>query len=243
MKKTILLPLLCSVFFVFTAKAQDTPPEKPSSYLSITAGLSTPFGDFKKADYSNNKAGFAKKGVMYDFEGGFYFHKNWGLGVMLTYQDQGRLNSTDATTLSDGYRVEDGAYTSTVTASKRYSSFALMAGPQYNFSFGKFIIDARVMAGALKSFSSPKVAVVLENYESITTSTFTQNSSKSFAWAYGGSASFTYKLSDGVGLVLRENLIDAPTGFKVTSDAHSGRTVDHQPMSVYQTSLGLRFAL
>ncbi len=250
MKKLILsLPLLCCIFLVFNAKAQDT-PEKPRSYLSISAGLSTPMSDFKEADYgatgggANNKAGFAKKGVMYDFEGGFYLHKNWGFAISLTYQDQGRLNSNDVTNLSNGYRVDGNAYTSTVTASKSYSSFGLMAGPQYNFNLGsKFIVDARAVVGTIKSFSTPEIVTVLDNYAGTQTSTFTQHSSKSFVFAYGGSLALTWKLSDGVGLVLRENVIDAPTGFNIKNDAHDGRNVSHQPMAVYQTSLGLRFAL
>ncbi|OKS86482.1 hypothetical protein [Mucilaginibacter polytrichastri] len=250
MKKLILsLPLLCCVFFIFTAKAQDT-PGKPQNYISISAGLSAPMASFKQADYgatgggANNKAGFAKKGVMYDFEGGFYVHKNWGFAVSLTYQDQGRLNTDDVTNLSNGYRVDGSAYTSTVTASKRYSSFNLMVGPQYNFNLGsKFIVDARVVAGGIKSFSSPNIVVVLDNYEGTQTSTFTQYSSKAFAFAYGGSVALTWKISDGVGIVLRENVIDSPTGISIKNDAHSGRYVDHQPISVYQTSLGLRFAL
>ena len=250
MKKLILsLPLLCCTLFVFNAKAQDN-SDKPSSYLSISAGLSAPMTDFKQADYgatgggANNKAGFAKKGVMYDFEGGFYIHKNWGFAVSLTYQDQGRLNTNDVTNLSNGYRVDGNAYTSTVTASKRYSSFGLMVGPQYNYNLGsKFIIDARAEVGTIKSFSTPEIVTVLDNYAGTQTATFTQNSSKSFVLAYGGSVALTWKLSDGVGLVLRENLIDAPTGFSIKNDAHAGRNVDHQPFMVYQTSLGLRFAL
>jgi opacity protein-like surface antigen len=249
MKKLILsLPLLCCTLFVFNAKAQDT--DKPSNYLSISAGLSAPMTNFKQADYgatgggANNKAGFAKKGVMYDFEGGFYLHKNWGFAISLTYQDQGRLNENDVTNLSNGYRVDGNAYTSTVTASKRYSSFGLMVGPQYNHNLGsKFIVDARVVAGTIKSFSTPDIVTVLDNYAGTQTATFTQYSSKSFALAYGASLALTWKLSDGVGLVLRENYLNTPTGFNIKNDAHDGRNVEHQQMMVYQTSLGLRFTL
>jgi opacity protein-like surface antigen len=250
MKKLILSLPLCCVFFIFSAKAQDT-PEKPSNYLSISAGLSSPLGNFRTSDYgttgggANNKSGFAKKGVMYDFEGGFYFHKNWGLAISLGYEDQGRLNSNDATNLSNGYRVDYNAYTSTVTASKRYSIFNLMAGPQYNLNLGsKFIVDARVTAGFLRSFSTPDIAVVLDNYEGTQTSTFSQYSSKSWVFAYGGSASFTWKMSEGVGLVLRENYINTPTGFKYKERRTcTAVTYSNQTVTVYQTSLGLRFAL
>ena len=62
MKKfTITLSLLGFLLMAFNARAQDDKPEV-KSYIGISGGLSFPLGEFKKADYNDNKAGFAKRG-------------------------------------------------------------------------------------------------------------------------------------------------------------------------------------
>src|ERR1700679_2696233 len=102
---TILSITLITALFSFTAKAQDV-VEPPKSYLTFLGGLSTPLGDFKSTDYYNNKAGFAKQGVVFGFDGAIYVFKNFAIGYNFTYSDQGEFTLNDDQIMANGYNTD-----------------------------------------------------------------------------------------------------------------------------------------
>jgi hypothetical protein len=241
MKKLIIISaVILATFSAFTAKAQV------SSYWDITGGVSVPTGQFANSNYGelyheNNKAGFAKTGVVVGLDGAWYFHSNWALAATVSYQDQGQLSGKDAQALATGYQdafdVDQGA----ATSHGRYRNLNVLVGPQYSFVFSKLIVDIRANAGIIKSFSTPEIDVVVTDDD--IPHPFAQLSSTATAFAYGGSADLRYKLTKKLGIILKENYV-ASSGIDITNTSrvnNAGRLDSKQPISEFQTSLGLNF--
>jgi hypothetical protein len=245
MKKIIIISLsFVALFIGLKADAQVA----NTSYWNVFGGGAVPTGQFANSNYGelyheNNKAGFAKTGVAFGLDGAFYIKKtNWAIGVTVTYQDQGQLNSKDVNALAEGYQdafdVDQGAVTST----GRYKSLSFLAGPQYSFLFGKLALDLRANAGLIKSLSTPAIDVVVTDDD--IDHPFAQESSKSSAFAYGGSAGLRYNFTKKFGLILKENYLASP-GISITNTErvnNAGRLDNKQPISLVQTTLGLNFS-
>ncbi len=246
MKQTF--TLLAAAFFMlmaFNAKAQDVQeddnaPVKSKSYISLGVGQSRPFSDFKATDYSNPKAGFAKKGLVYSLDGAHYFLKRLALGYAVTYQDHGNFTYDDDYKLSQGYTDDYIADGSVVTANKRYKSLNILLGPQYSVVTGAFSFDFRASVGAIKNFATPQLAVQINGVDA-QTSEFIQQSSNKFAFAYGGSLGIRLNTGAGWGLFLKGNYVNS-AGPKITYTDRTlvlGRTVVKQPMTEGQVLFGL----
>jgi Outer membrane protein beta-barrel domain len=241
MKKnfTILSALLITLFSL-NVKAQDDAPVA-KSYMAFLGGLSLPLGDFANSAYSNNNAGFAKKGPVFDLDFGIYVHKNLAIGITASYQDQGELNATDVQNLANGYNASFIKDQTSVTALGRYSSFNLMVGPQYSFLYKSFTLDLRADAGGLKSFGTPSLTTVFD-YSSNSGNTYYQPSSQSFTLAYGGSIGLRYSLGDSWDVGVRLNYIQS-NGLKIENTGGDpgsvGRFQTHQPVSMLQSTLGI----
>jgi len=238
MKKTLtLLSAVLLTIISFSAKAQDD-VQYAKSYMSIMGGISTPTGDFKKTDYYNNNAGFAKRGTSFSLEGAYYVYKNLGIGLTASFQDNGELSTADAQTLANGYNTQLIKDQSTVTAVNRYHNINIMAGPQYSFGYKKFTLDLRAQAGILKSTSTPEVTV---EFDTATSADETQLDSKSAKFAYGGLAGLRYSFSDSWDVGIRATYIKC-SGIEIentnTTD-YSGRYVTKLPVSALNTTLGI----
>jgi len=244
MKKTLtILSAVLFLFISFNAKAQDDKPYV-KSYIGLLGGLSFPGGDFGKADYGNNSAGYAKRGATFGLDGAFYLYKNLGIGITFSFQDQGELNTADAQNLSDGYNASYNRDQTTVTAVNRYHNINLLAGPQYSFVINKFIIDLRASAGVIKSISTPNVSVVFDDSDGIT---LTQLNSTGLAFAYGGNVGLRYSFSENWDIGLRANYVNSSSGINISNTGHpddtTGRNVLKQPISELQTTLGITLHL
>ena len=239
------LKLLTIIFLLSAAGAQA----QTKSYLSVFGGASIPIGQFANSDYGtlhneNNKAGYAKTGATFGLDGAWYFNKNWAIGAVISYQDQGQLSQKDVQNLSAGYTDAFAVDESTVTATKRYQNLNILVGPQYTFVFNKLSLDLRAQAGLIKSFSTPELKIVLEDPDD-PAQTFYQRSSTAGAFTYGASAGLRYSLTKCIGLNLKGDFIGSD-GFKITNEnrrINAGRLVTKQPVSVIQTTLGLTFNL
>lgn len=213
------------------------------SYVGFYGGLSAPQSDFGQSNYNNNKAGFAKKGVVLGIDGAYYFYKNLAIGGTLSFQDQGELTSNDVNILATGYTNSFAADQATVTGSGRYHSINILLGPQYSFTYGKFILDLRASAGIMKFYSTPLTDISLIGVTD-QTKDFYQRGASPTVFGYSGNASLRYKLSDNVFLTLRGSYVNSQ-GPKITTDGRTtdiGRIVTRQPITVLQTTLGLNFA-
>ncbi len=240
MKKnfTILSAILITLFSL-TAKAQDEDTQA-KSYLALMGGISTPLGDFGKADYSNNKAGFAKKGPTVGFDLGIYLYKNFALGINLAYQDQGELTQDDTQNLANGYNASFDKNETTVNSVGRYQNIHLMVGPQYTFLYKKFALDLRASAGFLKSISTPTQQIIFD-YSSNSATYMNVLSSSAIAFSYGGSVGLRWSFADSWDLGLKCNYIDC-SGIKIENTNNPGtvgRYQTSQPITEFQTTLGL----
>ena len=238
------------MLIAFNAKAQDNKISdeasdddgtiKLKSYISLSAGVSNPYGNFKKVDYTNMKSGFGKKGLVYAIDGAAYFYKNLGLGYTVSYQDQGNLSFEDVQIISTGYTADFKADGSTVTADKRYRSINALLGPQYSLAWKALRFDFRASAGIIKSFATPQISVDITGVPE-QAGTFIQQSSKAIAFAYGGSIAMRLSTGAGWGLFVKGNYINSD-GPKLTTTGRTstlGRTLTHQPITEGQLTLGL----
>jgi len=236
--KRILLLTVFIALMTVGARAQV------KSYFGFFGGVSNALSDFKSTDYNNNKAGFGKRGLTYGLDGAYYFYKNLGIGASITYQDNGELNQTDANNLAAGYTNSFGADNSAVTGVNRYQSVNILLGPQYSFSYGKFILDVRAAAGIVKVYSSPETTIYVGGVTNQTTD-FYQKSASATVLGYSGTAALRYKLSDNVFLTLRGAYLYS-SGPSVTNQGRTtdiGRIVTKLPITTINTTLGLTFGL
>jgi len=246
MKKLIIIStVILATFSALTAKAQV----QQSSYWSIFGGVSVPTGEFAKSFYGDfldgtidNKAGFAKTGYTIGLDGAWYIHKsNWAIAATVSYQDQGQLSANDAHVLAAGYQDAFGTDLGQATSHGRYQNLNVLVGPQYTFLFNKLSVDLRANVGIVKSFSTPEMDIVVT--DGGIPHPFAQLSSTASGFAYGGSADLRYKLSKKLGIVLKENYVASP-GIAITNTNrvnNAGRLDTKQPISVFQSTLGLNF--
>jgi Outer membrane protein beta-barrel domain len=245
MKKTLtILSAVLVLLISFNAKAQDDKPQA-KSYIGFLGGLSLPAGNFGQSVYSNNSAGFAKKGVTLGLDAGIYLYKNLGLGLTFSFQDQGELSTNDAQNLSNGYGASFQRDQTTVTAVNRYHNYNLMGGPQYSFIIKKFTLDLRASAGIIKSVSTPNITVDFDTSSS-NALTLNQLNSTGVAFAYGGSAGLRYSFSDNWDVGIRANYVTSD-GINISNTGHldntTGRIVTKQPITELQTTLGITLHL
>ena len=224
----------------FTARAQDDEPVYAKSYMSIMSGVSFPRGLFASNDYSNYMSGYAHRGSTYALEGAYYFYKNLGIGLNLSYNDNGELNGSDAQNIANGYNTSLIKDQTAVSGVGRYHYVTLMAGPQYSFLYKKFTLDLRAQAGILKSYSTPVITVVFDNSTN-SSQTLTQNSSKGSDFAIGGLAGLRYNFADSWDVGVRETYIKC-SGIAISNTnniGETGRFVQTQPISALQTTLSI----
>ncbi len=224
------------------------------SYFGFLGGVSTPTGQFGAADYYNNTAGFAKKGVTFGIDGAVYFHKNWAIGATIAFNDQGELTNNDATALILGYDNDFKPTAITVTGVNRYHYISALFGPQYSFTKGAFILDLRPSFGFLSISSTPSLQIDVSGSQVLQNSSEIKQASVSKSvFGYGGTVGLRYKLSEKVCFVLHGNYINSngpniitSNPAQVTTNGHTvavGRLVTKQPISVIQTTFGMTFGL
>jgi hypothetical protein len=228
---TLALPL--------AATAQSTPNK---SYVGLNAGASFALGDFGKADYFNNQAGFAKTGFHAALDGVYFFgEKVVGLAGQVAFTDNGRLTQNDLAKIGDGFTDGFGVDESTLRSSKRYRRLTAMVGPTFMFGGDKLKLEVRGLVGIVHSLSTPTLTVQLEDDEQ---TLLTQYSSTNTVFGYQAGLGLHYALTPTLGVVLRGDYL-------VTSDLsidnanrtnNAGRLQTKQPVSAINTSLGLTFA-
>jgi hypothetical protein len=235
MKRVFTIIVLSTIIFTaFSAKAQV------KSYIAFYGGVSDPIGSYASTDYSNNQSGFAKKSVTFALDGAFYIKKNFGIGVTVSFQDQGKLTATNAQTLAQGYTDSYQADEADLNAYDRFHNWNALIGPQYSFVYKNFILDLRASAGITVITSTPETNVILIGVPE-QAGTFYQYRSHGKAFAYGGSAGLRFKLSDGLSIGLKGAYVGSPGAPVVNSTRTEilGREVTKIPISELQGTLGL----
>lgn len=212
------------------------------NYLGVQAGVSIPVGEFGKANYSDNLAGFAKTGIHVAVDGAHYFKSGiLGLAGQLAFTDNGRLNKSDLQKIGDGFTDGFGVDNSTVTGNGRYRRLTGMVGPTVLFGGDKLKLEIRALAGVVKSLGTPEVTVQLEDN---TSTRLVQHSSTSTVFGYQAGLGIHYAFTDRIGLVLRGDYLKAGD-LTISNDNrfnNAGRYNEKQPVGAVNTSIGLTFA-
>lgn len=242
MKKipTILSAIIFSLIFISNKVNAQDDKEPVKSYLTFLTGVSAPVGNFGSSVYSNNSAGFAKKGIVFGVDGGIRVYKNFSIGYTLTYQDQGELTQNDVQALANGYNADFVKDITTVTSNNRFTSMNFLIGPQYSYSYKKFIIDVRGSFGFIKNFSTPTLGIDFDSSTNLAT-VINQLSSSQSTFAYGASAGLRWSFSDSWDLGIKENFIGSD-GIKIEYNNDPGTVGRYQtrlPISMLQTTLGI----
>lgn len=222
--------LICTAF---SAGAQV------KSYISLYGGWSNPLGNYGSTDYNNNQAGFAQRNVTFAVDGAWYIKKNFAIGGIISYQDQGKLNSNLTYSLAQGYVTSYAADQASVTGYDRFHNWNVLFGPQYSFTYNNFILDLRANAGIVDVFSTPETAISLTGVPE-QTATFYQRKSSGIEFAYGATAGLRYKVSDTWSFGIRGAYVASP-GTNVTNDGRTenkGRLVTKLPITEFQTTFG-----
>ena len=210
------------------------------SYISLFGGLSNPEGNYASTNYSNNLSGFAHKGVTFGVDGAVYDYKNLAIGYTFSFQDQGKLNYNDTYNLAQGYTASFNATSTTVNAYDRFHNFNLLVGPQYSFTYKKFILDIRAFGGLVDVTSTPETQVELLGVP-LQTAYFYERRSHGMLLGYGASGGLRYMLSDKLSIGVKVAYIQSP-GTKITVDGlvdNVGRYATSLPINELQTTLGL----
>ncbi|MBS1500668.1 MAG: outer membrane beta-barrel protein [Bacteroidetes bacterium] len=243
MKRKYTLIILLVVFAAAGAQAQM------KSYIDIYGGASYAEGNFAASDYSNNNAGFGKRGATFGLDGAYYFSKKLpvAIGASIIFQDQGEVSYTDAFNLATGYTASYKADYTTVTTVGRYHAINFLAGPQYSFQYHKFILDLRAAAGVSRVSQTPAYTIAISGVPE-QSKTIYQREGGGLLPIYGGSAGLRFKFADNWSVGLRGAYYDTSTGLKVNTDGlqepAQGRLVTRLPsFSVFQTTLGITLDL
>ena len=234
-----LLPFVLAAALPLAAAAQTTPNR---GYVGLNVGASFALGDFGKSDYYNNQAGFAKTGLHLALDGAHYFGGGLvGVAGQVAYSDNGRLKTNDLQKIGAGFTDGFGVDESTLRSSGRYRRLTAMVGPSFMFPLGsKLRLEARGLVGIVHSFSTPTLTVQLEdNAQTL----LTQYSSTSTVFGYQAGLSLHYALAERLGVVLRGDFMGA-SAFTIDNGNrmnNAGRLQTKQPVSAFNTSLGLAF--
>jgi len=235
-----LLTLTLITLASISVKAQDKDKNYVKSYIDFYGGLSNPVGDFGKSDYSNNQAGYAKRGVVLSLDGAVYVYKNLAIGATLSFQDHGQLSYNDVLNLATGYTADYHADETDVTSNDRYHSFNILLGPQYSFTYHKLILDLRASAGIMKFYTTPNMQFDMTGVPT-QTHTFYQLGTSPTILAYGGSAGLRYHFSDSWSVGVKAAYIDSQ-GLKISNtgkETSVGRLTTKIPVSMLQTTIGM----
>jgi opacity protein-like surface antigen len=232
--------LLSAALALPLAAAAQSSPNK--SYVGLNAGASFALGDFGKADYFNNQAGFAKTGFHGALDGAYFFGGGVvGLAGQVAFTDNGRLTHDDLTKIGDGFTDGFGVDESTLRSDKRYRRLSAMVGPTFMFGGDKLKLEMRGLVGIVRSLSTPTLTVQLEDDDQ---TLLTQASSTSTVFGYQAGLGLHYALTDHLGIVLRGDYLGASNLSIDNANRanNAGRLQTQQPVSAINTSLGVAFA-
>ncbi len=166
-------------FTIMQARGQAliVPPSGKSIELGISGGISTPFGNYAKTDFSDPKSGFLGSGYNFGINGRWFFKKHWGVCAQVAYTGY-RFNGLQS--IADGFHEAYAIDSSTVTAIGTNYSVSVLAGLCYELPLSsKVWVRAKLMAG----FANAHLAGYQVAIEDQSAATFSQNEASASCFA------------------------------------------------------------
>jgi len=238
--KVNLLLLSAGLTLPLAGLAQSSPNK---SYFGINAGASFATGNFRATDAGNSASGFAKTGFTVALDGAHFFHGGIvGLAGQVAFSDNGRLLANDLAKLGDAYTEAFDVDATTLRARGRYRRLTALVGPTLLFGGDKLKVEVRGLAGINQMLGTPELTVQLEDDP---TNNFTQKSSRSLTFGYSAGLGLHYALGERLGLVARTDFMgSSPVTIKNDNRNNTtGRFIEKQPVTSFNTTLGLAFTL
>ncbi|TNE80599.1 MAG: hypothetical protein EP332_07110 [Bacteroidetes bacterium] len=223
MRKSLILFLLICVASVAMAQ------EKVGGFIHVSAGLSTPQGDFGSSDASNARAGFAKGGP--------------SLGVLLGHKIAGPFGMfgqfTNSFCLIDREGLANslsgtGNYSwSSDMAAWRLTGFSF--GPHLSFNLKRSAFDIRTSVGAMTYFS-PELNLSGSSQTGGSDASLKQLSTRSSSWTLGVGLTYKYEVKWGFVLLANaEYLMGNPNFVDVQTELYlDGVGLISEQKSTYQ---------
>lgn len=147
MKTTTLIFLITLMTALASAQSDTiTNQQKKERHvvLDFTAGYTMPFGNYASPDTTEDLAGYAAGGFLFQFSGTWLGKRNLGLSATYCYQRNALQKSVEFVK-PDGHDYYLGT--------KPWSNHYLLAGPAYSNTFGRFYLMTKVQVGVVLAFS------------------------------------------------------------------------------------------
>jgi opacity protein-like surface antigen len=240
MKKAVIIALVIfSGFSLFAQKASTTPPK---FVISLNGGIATPNGSFSRADYGDEKSGFAKSGSHFNVTGVYSLGKNFGIGALVGYSKFGHKGTLS---LAQGYKEDSGTDSTTLYTKGNNSTLSILVGPTYSIPVSdKFSIDLRVLGG----YVNTHLAGFQVLYEDYTDNAMSQKKSSGGGFGLQAGAGLKYSVTDRISI--RANVDYFTSKPKIDIDyenfvVNSGRKIDtyNEPVQGIAATIGVGFNL
>jgi hypothetical protein len=233
--KTIIV-LVCSVF---TSFGQEEVSNK--YFIGLNGGYSNLSGNLIKNEYADSSSGYShSNGINFGLEGGCFLKKNFGIATVISTSS---FSSNGLQTLADGFQEDFEVDSITLKASGNYSIYNFLVGPIFSISKGKFSFNAKVLGGLVYAVT-PEYKVDIEDQLD---ATFYQRSATAATFGVQTGLSFSYLLTDHLGLKVGVDYNYSKPNFSITNEnreVNVGRKITeyNQKITILNTSLGVIYS-
>jgi len=190
-----------------------TSAQKNELMLSLSAGISSPLGDFTSTEYVidddgniNNSGQFAKLG------GAFDFSLDYRLGYYLGFAGRimGGTNGVDTKAYSDALNsiLKDNSNLEATVASKGWGNVGFLAGAYFVIPSNQFYFDLRIMAGYIDLFS-PSIRYYITDTETEEEALYVSEKYSAGGFAYDLGIGVKYMFSSNKFISLNGDYIGA----------------------------------
>lgn len=240
----IAVAALC-IFVSVNTNAQDLEAGSKTGekwYFGITGGLSSPFGNYTKTDYADNKSGFASGGGNIGITGTYFITKHFGINALVSYQGFGFHGAQN---LADGFKDDFAIDSSTVNIEGSNYNLNFLIGPYYSVPLGKhFSVDFRVLVGLTSAHLAGNQVFVEDQGDA----TFMQKKASATAFGMQAGAGLRYNFSSHFGLMLNLDYFNSKPNFSIensnrANEAGRKLTTYNQPIQGLNTNLTLVYSL
>lgn len=210
--------------------------------LSVNGGVASPMGNYSKADYADEKSGFAKTGYHINISGTYKITKSFGITALAGYSQFGHKGLLS---LAEGYKEDSGTDSTTLNSQGSNRAISILVGPSYSIQAGKKVsISARVLGG----YTSTSLSGFQVFYEDYTDNAMSQQKATAGAFGFQGGLGIAYKIDKRISILANADYFMSKPTFDITYNnfvVNSGRRLSaySQSLSGINATLGIGFML
>lgn len=223
MKKLFVLSVLLVVSTILFAQDKDI-------NISLRSSVSMPVGDYQKADV--NVGSFANTGVSFSAKAVWFFWKNFGAGIDVSYS----VHTVNASKLATQTVLNDPFMEDLVVRSEPFNMISITGGLYYRYKIGnKISVNPGLSGGILIGKTpfqlyEPKYFLVGPDYYKIT-------SSRDQSFAFKAGISLIYDVNSCISLSLDSDYTHSKLSFGYYTS--TGYEVRNRNISYFDIGLSL----